>query len=241
MKMQFSFTCMLAVAFTALLSCTPRKPIITIVDIGRNNRLEIGRQLRIINKYTPKLIALDFFLGQDSLGRDSILVKEMNRSTVIIQGVGLHQTRNYRRRNGWDSLDISNPKFRTTEFGFLNLTTEDSVLVNELPMMQSFGRIPVYAFAYVIAQKSYGVKQQFIRESPEPINLELRNLGNNYKFISIKNLASGNFEPDDLRNRIVLMGYVGDKEDFNYTDKGKTRKINGVEVHAAIVEELLDF
>lgn len=215
--------------------------MITIVDIGNNDRLELGKQLRVINKYSPKLIALDFFLVPDSLGHDTILVKEINNARMIIQGVGLHWSNSRWYGSGWDSLDISNPKFNATEFGFLNLAGEDSVLVKELPMMQPFGTIPIYSFSYMIARNSYGVNKQFIAKNYEPIKLELKGLGRNYRLISRKDLVKGNFRLKDFKNKIVIMGYIGGKEDYLYLNKEKKQKVNGVEVHAAIVEEIMDF
>jgi CHASE2 domain-containing sensor protein len=231
----------LVILFAATLGCAKKGSLITIVDVGHNNRVEIGKQLRVINKYSPKLIALDFFLVPDSLEHDTILVKELNNAKMIIQGVGLHWSNSRWYGNGRDSLDISNPKFNAAEFGFLNLMGEDSVLVKELPMMQPFGTIPIYSFSYVIARNSYGVDRQFIAKNYEPVKLELKGLGRNYQFISRKDLAAGKFRSRDFKDKIVIMGYLGGKEDFLYLNKEKKQKVNGVEVHAAIIEEIIVF
>src|SRR5258705_9985082 len=105
-----------------ILGCKEKEPIITIVDIGLNNRIELGKELRIINTFSPKIIALDFYLVPDSLDRDSILVQELNKAKKIVQVVGLHNQ--VESSNEWDGLEISNSKFKVTHTGFANLTTQ---------------------------------------------------------------------------------------------------------------------
>ena len=64
-------------------SCKEEESIITIVDIGQNDRIELGKQLRVINKYLPKIVALDFLLVNDRLGIDSIL-RTMRPRTLFL-------------------------------------------------------------------------------------------------------------------------------------------------------------
>lgn len=80
------------------LSCQERESIITIVDIGYNDRIELGRQLRIINEFSPKVVALDFHLVRDSLDKDTILVKELSKIKNSVQAVALY--------NSIESLDV---------------------------------------------------------------------------------------------------------------------------------------
>lgn len=213
-------------------------PIITIVNIGHSNRVELGKQLGIIKKYSPKIIALDFYLVPDSLDKDAILVKELETIKNTVQIVGLHDL--YEPDYIWDSLEVSHPKFKIANHGFANFTTEDSILINELPMTQSFKSRQIYCFSYVVAQNSFGVKDKFKNTGDRELKLNLDRLGKNYKLISAYELSSGKFKKQDLKDKIVIMGYVGEKEDYFYLDKGKTKKINGVEVHAAIIEELIN-
>lgn len=55
-----------------------------------------------------------------------------------------------------------------------------------------------------------------------------------------RQIGDRQFRKQDLNDKIVIMGYLGEKEDFFYLDHRKTKKVNGVEIHAAIVEEILD-
>lgn len=221
-----------------LSGCSEKETVITIVDIGHNNRVELGKQLRIIKQFSPKLVALDFYLVPDSLDRDSILVKELETIKNTVQVVGLHDFREPIAE--WDSLEVSHPKFNVSNHGFANLASDDSVLIGKLPMMQRIFSIPIYSFSYVIAENSFGVKEKFRNTGEEEISFDMNRLGKNYKLITADELFSGRVRKEDIADKIVLMGYLGDKEDFFYLDSTRTKKVNGVEVHAAIIDEIID-
>jgi CHASE2 domain-containing sensor protein len=236
MTKNFSF---IIIGLLITLGCIDKRdPIITIVNIGHSDRAEIGRQLGIIKKYSPKVIALDFYLVPDSLDKDVILVKELETIKNTVHIVGLHDL--YEPDYIWDSLEVSHPKFKMGNHGFVNFATEDSVLIRELPMTQSFNSRQIYCFGYVVAQNSFGVKDKFKNTGDKELKLNLGGLGKNYKLITADELFSRKFKKHDLKDKIVIMGYVGEKEDYYYLDKAKTKKVNGVEVHAAIIEELID-
>jgi CHASE2 domain-containing sensor protein len=107
-------------------------------------------------------------------------------------------------------------------------------------MRQTFNATHIYPFSYVIALNSFGVKGKFKNTGEKALKLNLNKLGRNYKLITKDELLSGKVKKEDLTNKIVIMGYIGEKEDYFYLDKGKVEKINGVEVHAAIVDEIID-
>ncbi|HTJ50380.1 MAG TPA: CHASE2 domain-containing protein [Cyclobacteriaceae bacterium] len=220
------------------LGLVKRDPIITIVDIGENNRIELGKQLRIIKKYSPRVIALDFYLVPDSLDQDTVLVKELATIKNTVQVVGLRDF--YKPDYIWDDLEVSHSKFNVLNHGFGNLTLEDSILVKELPMQQLLNSKYIYSFSYAIAENSFGVKHKFRDTADRKLKLKMRGLGMNYKLITSDELLTGKIKKEDLNDKIVIMGYIGDKEDYFYVDEHKSRKVNGVEVHAAIVDEIID-
>jgi CHASE2 domain-containing sensor protein len=217
-------------------ACENRRTIITIVDIGENDRLTLGRQLRIINKCSPRVVALDFFLGPDSLGVDSILVKELTIAKKTVLAAALHNPLG--PSDMWDSLELSHPKFKASAFGFTNFSKEDSIILAELPMRQFFRGEHIYTFSYVVAENSFGVKSRYKNLGSDYVGLPLDNV-KNYKLITSNELLSGQFDKSDLENKIVIMGYLGQKEDFLYIYKNSP-KVNGVEIHAAFINELVD-
>lgn len=226
-----------------MLGCTSRGKsyqwdLITIVDIGNNDRLELGKQLRIINDNSPRVIALDFFLVPDSLGKDSILVKELTRAKSIIQVVSLH---NYdSATNTWDSLEVSNSKFKVTKHGFSNITiTDDSVLVRQFSFWQYYKDKLVPSFSYAIANSYSKVKQEYRDTGTRDISLPLLRFSDSYKLVRIEDLVSGNFKRSDFEDKIVMMGFIGYSDDF-YLDHDRHWKVNGVAIHAAIVNEIIE-
>ena len=228
----------LIVGLVIIIGCVDREPVITIIDIGQNNRIELGRQLREIKKYSPKIIALDFYLVPDSLDRDSVLMKELMTIKNTVQIVGLHDQ--HGPDYTWSTLEESNSKFKVSNHGFANLTTEDSILVKELPMRQSFNSKHIYSFSYAVAENSFGVKDKFRNTGDKEQKLKLNGLGRNYKLITRDELFSGKVNAEDIKDKIVIMGYIGGKEDYFYLDKRKTKRINGVEIHAAIIDEIIN-
>lgn len=219
-----------------LSACENSEPIITIVDTGEHDRITLGKQLRIINRHAPRVVALDFFLVPDSAGVDSILVKELAGAKKTILAAGLHNPLG--SSDAWDSLELSHPKFKSSAYGFVNLSQEDSVLRRELPMQQFFRSQPVYAFSYVVADNSFGVKPGYRNRGSDYLELPINDF-KDYKLITSSELLSGEFDKSDIKDKIVIMGYIGKKEDFMYIDK-KLPKVNGVEIHAAIINELVD-
>ena len=221
-----------------LMQCRQQpKYLITIVDIGNLTRPELGRQLDLIRKFNPKIIGLDFHLGPDSLWKDSTIVHALAKVHNSVQVVTLH---NYIDTfNAWDSLEQSNQKFKVDDHGFANLIDEDSVFIPELPMRQLYRDQPVYAFSYVIAKNSFGVKPRFSDSLDYYLRFRTDSLGFNYNLITEKEYRAGDYSEDDFSNKIVLMGYMGEDEDFHYVDVDKKRKVKGVEIHAALIGQMI--
>jgi CHASE2 domain-containing sensor protein len=210
-------------------------PAITIVDTGETNRIKLGQQLRIINKFSPRVIGVDFFLVPDSAGVDSILVKEFAIAKNTVFAVALHDPLDETAM--WNSLEASNSKFRAKARGFVNFTKEDSVIQLKLPMLQFYRGKHIYAFSYKVAERSFGVKEKYRHNEVEEFSLPVTNF-KNYTLITSEQLFSGKFDPKDLTDKIVLMGYIGKKEDLLRVESSPD-KVNGVEIHAAIINELI--
>lgn len=229
-------------AVVLLLSCAPgqvdQDNLVTIVDIGKNDRIALGKQLRLINSYSPKLIALDFFLDPDSLDKDTILVKELAKFSNIVQVVALHKYDS--TTDTWDSLEVSNSKFKISLRGFSNIsTTEDSVFIRQLPLHQSYKNKLISSFSYVIAQTYSNVKAKYRNSGTKYISFPYLQLNEGYSAISKEDLISGNFAKSDIRDKIVIMGYIGYGDDY-YLDHGRHWKINGAAIHAAIINEIIE-
>lgn len=218
---------------------TPKDHIVTIVDIGNCDRLELGRMIRTVKKHSPRVVGLDFFVVPDSADNESILVKELYEVKNVVMIAGLHNSTGGDDYNDFDSLELSHPKFGVDLYGFGGLTSEDSVVQLEHPMIQLCKGQDVFSFAFVVAATAGDVRYRFLRHTYDEFDFDLE-FGNHYNLIREQDLRSGNFSKDAIEGKIVLFGYMKDDADFFYLSNAKRKKIQGVEIHAAIINELID-
>jgi len=224
------------------LSCTKKESVvITIVDIGHLDRVGIAKELSIINKYSPRVIGVNVLFTADSLEKDIPLSEEFGRSQNMIQISKLHNN-DPSDITKWDSLEQYHPKFRFGKQGFSNMTiTDDSVIVRELPMRQYYRDDTEFAFSYLVA-----ITYDFDKVNPKYKNSDIDytfdkdTFGHYFKVISAKDLLTENFDKNDLSDKIVLLGYVSDTEDFYYLDEKRTNRISGVEFQACVIKEILN-
>ena len=230
---------LIIVGLISSLSCKENDSEITIVDIGHLDRIGIARQLSIIQKYSPKVIGLDFLLTTDSLDKDILLAKEILRSKNIIQASTLHEF--IEPLNYWDSLELYHEKFRNDNFGFSNITiTDDSVFIPELPMIQYYRQKTIHSLSYVVANNSFGVKQKYKQNDDKDFYFAKSSIGRRFKIISVNDLLTEKFDKKYLKDKIVLMGHVSGKEDSFYLDDKRTKRISGVEIQASIIQQLIE-
>lgn len=223
-------------------SCAKKEPsAITIVDIGHLDRAGIARELSIVNKYTPRVIGLDFLLTTDSLDKDIPLSEELSRTRGMIQATKLHNNDSIDITK-WDSLEQYHPKFRFGNHGFSNMTiTADSTIVTELPMRQHFRDDTEFSFSYSVAMQydSYRINTKY-KSGDDDFSFDKDSFEHNFKVISVKDLLDENFDKQDLTDKIVLMGAVSDRKESFYLDHRRSKRISGVVFQACIIKELLD-
>ena len=232
----------LLVGLISNLSCIEKESFpITIVDIGHLDRNGIAKQLSIINKYSPRVIGLNFLLTYDSLDKDIPLSNELSRTKNMIQATKLHNNDPFEITK-WDSLEQYHPKFRFGKHGFSNMTiTDDSVIVRELPMRQYYKNETEFAFSYLIAmQYNFDKVNYKYKNGDNDFSFSKNSFGRYFKVISVNDLLTENFDKKDLTDKIVLMGHVSDTEDSFYLDDKRTRRISGVEFQACLIKEILD-
>ena len=223
------------------LGCKDKESVITIVDIGHLDRKGIAQEISIINKHSPKVIGLDFLLTTDSLDKDIALAQALSKAKNLVESSKLHGN-NKVMINRWDSLERYHQKFRFGKHGFSNITiTDDSVIVNELPMRQYLKNEPVYALSYMIAiMYNDQLVNPAYKNNDQDIIFDKRSLSRHFKIISVKDLLNGDFDKKDLTGKIVLMGHVSDNEDSFYLDDKRTKRISGVEIQASFINAILN-
>ncbi len=208
---------------------------ILIVNFGRLGRKDIARQINIINKYNPKVIGIDTFFGSlkpDTLG-DLLLADALSKVENLVLGT------KFMAPGDVDDpyyyyLKTSHPLFNQyAEMASVNLIAETAETKQEAfkvvrefyPKMQYKDTIS----GEVIEQMAFGVKlasyanpdatERFLARNNEEeiINyrgnvLTMLTLENRPKFfaLDVMDVLEENFDPSLVKDKIVLLGHVGE-------------------------------
>jgi CHASE2 domain-containing sensor protein len=233
-------TFLLVIGLIFSFGCKKSDPsmMITIVDIAYLDRVGIANLLEIINKYSPKVVGLDFMLTTDSLTKDELLKEQLAQVKNLVQSSILHGYRD--TFNYWDSLETYHSKFGHRDAGFTNITiSADSVFVPELPMRQYYRDQEVMSLSYVIAERAFGVDAAFRDGQDRDFYFDQSKIGKYFTVITPEQLLEEKFNSSDLDGKIVILGHVSDDEDCFFIDTEKTRRISGVEIQASLVSQIL--
>ena len=215
--------------FSRLRGEPPVDQHITIVNIARLDRRGIAEQLRIINKYEPMVVGIDvLFEGEkkeDPLG-DAVLAEVLSetKNLVMVSKVSGYeeQTDSYRQ------LEKSHPMFSNSAVtGHANLTTEagsqEQYKSSRIFMTRpQAGGTEELAFAVKMASLyDPEATQAFLDRDNETEVINFRGnalggeggFGNKFYALDVKDVFTENFTPDLIKDKIVLMGFMG--EGFN--------------------------
>jgi len=202
---------------------TPEDTNIVLVNIGNLSRKEIAAQIEIINKYNPKVVGLDaFFRKHKGDELDAPLETAFSKTHNLILASKLHYNEII---DEFDSLEHSHDKFvRYARTGHTNFITEGETMFRTARTFVPFDtvkykngiEVSVPAFATKIVEIFNPNSFQTLAKRGNAIEI-IRYRGNIFgarrKFyvIDIDDLIQGNFSPSLIRNKIVLMGYLGDR------------------------------
>lgn len=240
---------------------------IVIVNVGHLSRRGIAEQINILNSYEPKIIGIDFFLRSAmSAEDDSILADAFSKveNLVLVSRLADYNSQN----NNFDTLETSHPMFaKHSVTGFANLIT-DAENQERFKTCRSFtarehlaDNSPINAFAVKIAEIYSPEKAASFLEREkenEVINYrgniwsETGEFANVFPSLDVDDVLNRKFEPEMIRDKIVLLGYAGASfgdtswEDRFYTPlnmdyAGKTNPdMFGVVIHANIISMILN-
>jgi len=240
---------------------------IVIVNVGNLDRAGIARQIEILNSYHPKVIGIDFFLrSSKSAEGDSLLANAFSKveNLVLASNLGKYNSNS----NSFDTLETSHPMFtKYSTTGFANLIT-DAESQDRFKTSRSFtareylsGDKPLNAFGVKIAEIYSPEKaREFLKRENENEVINYRGniwsatgeFANVFPSLDVEDVFKENFEPEMIRDKIVLLGYTGSSfgdsswEDRFYTPlnmnyAGKTNPdMFGVVIHANILSMILN-
>ncbi|MFN6944242.1 MAG: CHASE2 domain-containing protein [Cytophagaceae bacterium] len=237
---------------------------ITIVNIG-GSRAEIAAQLEIINKYEPKVVGIDAFfrLPKDPIG-DSLLAEALAGTKNLVLVSELIEDKE-------EDLVVdhlkSHPMFlKNAHLGFADMITEgdDNFKTSrEFSPYENFGdkEIPFFAVKVAELYDPMAIEKLHSRGNDVEVinyqgNIDTRkgvssNAKTVFTALDLDDLFEERFVPEVFKDKIVLMGYLGNYIGHNtWEDKfftplnqnyiGKANPdMYGVVIHANIISMIL--
>ncbi|MCS7018857.1 MAG: CHASE2 domain-containing protein [Cytophagales bacterium] len=204
-------------AFSDLREPPEADTTIVIVNIGTLTREGIAEQLAIINRYQPRVVGIDVEFSKPKEERvDSLLeaVFAQTRNLVLWSKVEGGK----RQPDGtivWDTLRKVLPRFaRHARTGYTNALTEgDSQFESwrETTALEKIADGTVeYSFATQIAMLYDSVKaQKFINRGNEYEIINYRGNTDKFQTLDVNDVFEENFTPETIRDKIVIMCYMG--------------------------------
>jgi len=242
--------------FSKLREELPADTNIVLVNIGHLGRAEIGQQINVINQYSPKVIGLDalFFTEKDPQS-DSILADSFSKVANIV----LVSKLDYYNENtdSYDSLITSINKFSIhTKNGYANLPDDATGSFRTIRSFKPSAKVngkDVYSFAVNVAGiYDKNAADEFIQREIEYEMINYRGNFNKFYYVDALDLFDETRDFSFIKNKIVLMGYMGTELSTQTVDDAFFTPLNekyagrsfpdmyGIVIHANIISMLLN-
>lgn len=238
-----------------------RDPRIVIVNIGHRDRIELSEMISIISAQNPRVIAADIFFDKRADSVDviatNILVHQCQITKNLVLAAGYYKDGNR------EYLEHQSPRIQPyVQQGVVNLNIalddpEYGTVRSFLPQVTIDGATYV-SFGFLAAAAADSSVLQVLSESEQMIKwYGYADRGNStekvvFDTFDSEEVLNRKFDQDAFQNKIVLMGYLGEKlGDFqpnavfftplNHKIIGRSLPdMYGVEVHANIIKMVLD-
>lgn len=190
---------------------------VVVVNIGTLTREGIAEQLSIINRYRPRVVGIDVeFSKPKEESVDSLLEAVFAQTRNLVLWSKVEGGR--RQPDGsvvWDTLLKVLPRFaRHAHTGFTNALTEGDSQFESWRETTAFEKIAdgttEYSFATQIAMLYDSAKaQKFINRGNEYEIINYRGNTDKFQTLDVEDVFRENFTPETLRDKIVIMCYMG--------------------------------
>lgn len=235
-------------------SKTAINPKIILVNVGKNNRTELANEIAVLNQYKPKVIGIDvFFRYPKNESADSLLANVINGADNIV--IASKYDQYDLKKNTFYNLQKPFNQIKDKKSGFINIgsdytnTSTIRYFISNVKGTQD----TVYSFATQMAMFiDPSIRADVLKHSSLQTILYTET-SENFIIIDAKDVYAGNKKLELVKDRIVLLGYLGDPlmsstdiEDkhftpFNEKISGRSNPdMFGVVVNANIVLMLLD-
>jgi len=228
---------------------------IVLVNIGHLDRAGIAEQIRLIRKNNPRVIGFDgFFSARRDSATDAILQERFSESDNFIMACYL--TGKNELTGKFDSLEISNPYFNSGKRGFVNLggASPKTSVVRTFSPRQIFRGDTIDALsASLVKRFDPSAFSKLMQRGNKREVINYRGDTNAYISYDVREVLDSNADLSYIRNKIVLMGYIGesfqgphDLEDIWYTPMNSELSgrswpdMYGVVIHANIVSMIIN-
>ncbi len=219
---------------------------IVLVNFGHLNREGIATQIAIVKKYNPKIIALDAFFTKDSLGKDSLLLAQLEATPNLVMICSFTASGNEEV-----TFKESHPKFVPKNTSHINLLASpykgDFAITAFTPFIEY--KNETYAALGITMAKAMNPAKtaRFLNKHtlPEDIRIHYHYPTLQFQTLSEDQILNKTFNPELLRDKIVLIGFMGtgdeDLHPIPFTDTTKIPvKLYGIQIHAHIIHMILE-
>jgi CHASE2 domain-containing sensor protein len=219
---------------------------IVLVNIDRLNRKEISDVLDDLQKHKPKVIGLDVIFKKEKDPVWDAFLAEKLKNDVFVFAYSIIKDKEIMNTR---SITISNGNTGYTNFSF----DSSSAVVRNFQGIKKTDKRTFISFPAMVVQKYFEdawlTKMEMFLKKERPINY----IGNRDNFLILESKdIIGHEEISFLKDKIVLVGYLGneknhiyDIEDKHYTPMNKKfvgkspPDTFGIVIHANIVQMLL--
>lgn len=233
---------------------------IVLVNIQELNRAEIGKQVEILNKYSPKVIAIDaFFRKEKSPMLDFPLAMAFNQTDNLVLGSQLEFNKDYGDEppECFDTVSYSNPMFlENATTGFVNVVASASgkgfrTIKEFYPFHCTEDSVHPNFSTKIVELYDTSAYQRLVKRNYDTEVINWRGRYNKFYALDAQHVLEEKTDLSFIKDKIVLMGYMGvplgnyDLIDIFYTPMNHRvagrayPDTYGVVVHANIISMIL--
>lgn len=224
---------------------------VVVVNIGYNSREEIARQVEIINRFNPKVVAIDATFEQPRSPEEDSALKTVLRKyeNVVLASYFISN------QDGLNTLVQSAEKFRSnTKEGFANFpsTLNQKTIRSFVPKVRSGGQEVLSFSSQIVKMSDKEAYSKLMKRSNSVERINYK--GNTERFIVIplSAVSESNHSLKLLEDKIVLLGFHGTRqspmvlEDLHFTPmnphySGRSNPdMYGVVIQANIISMILE-
>lgn len=228
---------------------------IVLVNIGQLSRTQIAEQINLINSYYPKVIGLDVIFANKKNSESDVEVADAFNNVKNLVLVG--NLNNYSGKDGYfENYIIPDSIFSNKAIiGYANLPTKYGASSKTIRTFKPYSRVKnnmVSAFALRIVESFNMDNYKTLLSRSNDIEV-INYRGNIDKFITLDtDILSQNYNLNFLKDKIVLMGFLGNSlnektfEDIYFTPlndvyAGRSYPdMYGLTIHANIVSMIIN-